>query len=489
MNSVRPARSILSRCVSVSSTPAMPCRLFHSSVSRSGRRRSRFNNITAEKMGLTTPDAIDSYAKRQFPEYTEEEKATLKQRYTPEQWEALEAAEAAIDPKDLVIQGRLRTDPYKQPYVEDFATIRPVIDAKPQKTLQPKEVKWLPRREWVDNYIEKMADRVDTQLHDTMGRAFARALRKVKNSNPEKLDFTEEELYELEENPELRRKFLVEQDPDVLGGKRPRGPKRTGIEDKSWMNLIDKHFFEELEQSLATAENPLQSSRLDSWKAIEGEHGNSALSAELGKVEGVKGLYKPPDDPEDDGLDPTGQYAKLKNVTGMKMTDILSVLTKRVVLRSVSNQTRLGKIRSASVVVVAGNGDGRLGVGEAKSTDMHIATATATLLAIRNMKPIRRYENRTIFGNVEAKISGTVVKLASRPPGFGLRVSHRIFEMARLAGIHDLAATIPRSNNPYNTVYAVHKALMNQPDPEEMAIGRGKKLVDVRKVYYGGSVY
>ncbi|GJD01675.1 37s ribosomal protein s5 [Colletotrichum higginsianum] len=98
------------------------------------------------------------------------------------------------------------------------------------------------------------------------------------------------------------------------------------------------------------------------------------------------------------------------------MTDILSVLTKRVVLRSVSNQTRLGKIRSASVVVVAGNGDGRLGVGEAKSTDLHIATATATLLAIRNMKPIRRYENRTIFGNVEAKISGTVVKLASRPP-------------------------------------------------------------------------
>lgn len=61
--------------------------------------------------------------------------------------------------------------------------------------------------------------------------------------------------------------------------------------------------------------------------------------------------------------------------------------------------------------------------------------------------------------------------------------------MARLAGIHDLAAKIPRSKNPYNTVNAVYKALMNQPDPEEIAIGRGKKMVDVRKVYYGGSVY
>jgi len=33
-------------------------------------------------MGLTTPDKIESYAKRQFPDYTEEEKAALKQKYT-----------------------------------------------------------------------------------------------------------------------------------------------------------------------------------------------------------------------------------------------------------------------------------------------------------------------------------------------------------------------------------------------------------------------
>ncbi|WYZ36589.1 hypothetical protein EsH8_II_000095 [Colletotrichum jinshuiense] len=491
MNSVRPARSVLSRCVSVSSTPAaLPCRLFHSSVSRSGRRRSRFNNISAEKMGLTNTEAIDSYAKRHFPEYTEEEKADLKQKYTPEQWEALEAAEEAIDPKDLVIQGRLRTDPYKQPYIEDFATIQPIIDAKPQKPLQPQDVKWLPRREWVDDYIEKMANRVDTQLKDTMGKAFSRALRKVKQTNPDKLDFTEEELKELENNPELRRKFLIEEDADVLGSKKSsKKPESAAIAGDDWLKQIDEHFFEELEQSLSTKENPLRPSRLDSWKAIEGEHGNSALSPELGKVEGVKGLYKPPEDLEDDGLDPTGRYAKIKQATGMKISDILSILTKRVVIRSVSNQTRLGKIRSSSVIVVAGNGDGRLGLGEAKSTDPTIATATATLLAIRNLRPIRRYENRTIYGNVEAKISGTVVKLSARPPGFGLRVSHRIFEMARLAGIHDLSAKIPRSKNPYNTVNAVYKALLNQPDPEEIAIGRGKKLVDVRKVYYGGSVY
>lgn len=75
------------------------------------------------------------------------------------------------------------------------------------------------------------------------------------------------------------------------------------------------------------------------------------------------------------------------------------------------------------------------------------------------------------------------------PPGFGLRVPSRLFEMCRAAGIHDISAVIPRSRNPMNTVKATYQALTNQPDPEEIARGRGKKLVDVRKVYYGGAVY
>lgn len=40
-----------------------------------------------------------------------------------------------------------------------------------------------------------------------------------------------------------------------------------------------------------------------------------------------------------------------------------------------------------------------------------------------------------------------------------------------------------------NSVFATYKALLNQADPEEIARGRGKKLADARKVYYGGSVH
>ena len=60
--------------------------------------------------------------------------------------------------------------------------------------------------------------------------------------------------------------------------------------------------------------------------------------------------------------------------------------------------------------------------------------------------------------------------------------------MCRAVGIHDLAAKVARSRNPMNTVKATYEALMSQKNPEDIARARGKKLVDVRKVYYAGRV-
>jgi small subunit ribosomal protein S5 len=60
--------------------------------------------------------------------------------------------------------------------------------------------------------------------------------------------------------------------------------------------------------------------------------------------------------------------------------------------------------------------------------------------------------------------------------------------MCRAAGIHDIHVKMPRSKNPMNSVKAAYNALTNQLDPAQIAIGRGKKMVDARKVYYGGSI-
>jgi len=72
--------------------------------------------------------------------------------------------------------------------------------------------------------------------------------------------------------------------------------------------------------------------------------------------------------------------------------------------------------------------------------------------------------------------------------GFGVRTQAYIFEMCRCAGITDLAARVTRSRNPMNVIKATFQALRSQRHPEDIARARGKKMVDVRKVYYGGNV-
>lgn len=72
--------------------------------------------------------------------------------------------------------------------------------------------------------------------------------------------------------------------------------------------------------------------------------------------------------------------------------------------------------------------------------------------------------------------------------GFGVRCSQYIFEMCKLAGIQDLSAKVTRSRNPMNVIKTFMMALRKQRLPEVIARGRGKKFVDVRKVYYDGQI-
>ncbi|KAI3319195.1 37S ribosomal protein s5 [Xylariaceae sp. AK1471] len=432
MSVARPARCLLSRGLTATGSkagiaavaPAPRCHApFHSSA-QLAKRKPRFKNIRAQEMGLVTPEKIDEFSKQTFPQYSPEELEVLRQRYTPEQMAALEAGEASIDPKDLTIQGRIRRDPYRPSYLDDFSRILPIVDKQPRPHPAPKtDIKFMTDKEHADD-LEKVIEGLIPKDVNFEGMTEAQ-IEQVLN---EKVNFDMEEA---------------------------------------------KYFGEHT--TLANNDKP----------------SNSALAPSLGKnLRGVTGLYKPPVDPEDQGLDNEGIYQDLKRRMGLSVKDIINVhyRTKKLVTRFVTNQTRLGKVQSTWVLAIAGNGDGRLGIGEAKSVEAGVAASKAKLLAIQNMAPIRRYEDRTIFGAVKAKVGATIVQLEARPPGFGLRASHRLFEIFRAVGIQDIAAKMPRARNPMNSVKACVQALQNQQDPNEIAIGRGKKLVDVRKVYYGNNV-
>jgi small subunit ribosomal protein S5 len=97
--------------------------------------------------------------------------------------------------------------------------------------------------------------------------------------------------------------------------------------------------------------------------------------------------------------------------------NLRGIKTKTLVVHGVVNQTRMGKIRSMYYLTIAGNGDGLLGVGEGKSVEPEEGLKQSKMAAIRNMRPVPRYEGRTIYGTLERKVGATKVLLYSRPPG------------------------------------------------------------------------
>ncbi|KAI9772539.1 MAG: 28S ribosomal protein S5, mitochondrial [Geoglossum simile] len=238
---------------------------------------------------------------------------------------------------------------------------------------------------------------------------------------------------------------------------------------------------------------PQEPSRLDYMKFIDNRR--LTVGDEMAEKAPVSALApKLPiiDDPElryaKEGREDDPNLLRLMQQTGFTKQDLKKIRTKTLVTHTVVNQTRMGKIRSWYYLSVAGNGNGLLGIGEGKAAEPEDARKQSEIRAIRALEPIIRYENRTIYGEVKGKVGAVELKLMTRPPGFGVRCQQYIFEMCRLAGITDLAARSSRSRNPMNTIKATFQALKNQRLPEDIARARGLKMVDVRKVYYGGLV-
>lgn len=182
------------------------------------------------------------------------------------------------------------------------------------------------------------------------------------------------------------------------------------------------------------------------------------------------------------------RFQSLLDTTGMTLEDIGRLQVRNLVYNFVSNQTRGGKIQSVFALTVVGNGNGMLGYGQGKwdVTEAETARDKAMIEAIRSMAPIHRYENRTVYGDIEAKFKSTTVSLRPKAPGFGLRANFYVHEVCRCAGITDLGAKVRGSMNGMNIVKAVVLALRGQKLPETIARQRGMHVVDVRQRYFNG---
>ena len=135
--------------------------------------------------------------------------------------------------------------------------------------------------------------------------------------------------------------------------------------------------------------------------------------------------------------------------------------------RRVAKVVKGGRRFSFSAVVVVGDGNGRVGVGQGKAREVPAAIAKASESARKSMFDVPLVL-ATIPHQVLGEASGAVVMLKPASPGTGVIAGGPVRAVVEAAGIKDILSKSLGSSNPVNVVQAALLALTNLRDPQEV---------------------
>lgn len=130
------------------------------------------------------------------------------------------------------------------------------------------------------------------------------------------------------------------------------------------------------------------------------------------------------------------------------------------------------------VAIVAGDNNGRVGLGVGKANAVPDAMRKATERAHRNMRKVSVY-NTTIPHEVIGKVAGARVLLKPASPGTGVIAAGGVRAVMEAVGIRDILTKSLGSANDLNVVKATFAALDQLKSPEEEAALRGKDIKDM----------
>lgn len=144
----------------------------------------------------------------------------------------------------------------------------------------------------------------------------------------------------------------------------------------------------------------------------------------------------------------------------MNNTDVLqSEFFERVVqVNRVSKKTKGGDKRSLSVLVVAGDKKGRVGVGLGKAAEVQSAVKKATAYAKKHMIEVP-LKGRTIPHAIFVKSGAAKVLIKPASLGTGVIAGGAVRTVLEAAGIQDVVSKILGTKNQASNVYATLQAL------------------------------
>ncbi|MCI5493645.1 MAG: 30S ribosomal protein S5 [Lachnospiraceae bacterium] len=157
----------------------------------------------------------------------------------------------------------------------------------------------------------------------------------------------------------------------------------------------------------------------------------------------------------------------------------LEINEKVVSIKRVTKVVKGGRNMRFTALVVVGDGNGHVGAGLGKATEIPEAIRKGKEDAIKKLITVKLDENNSITHDITGKHTGASVLLKRAPEGTGIIAGGPARIVCELAGIQNIRTKSLGSNNKQNVVLATIDALGQLKSPEEVAKLRGLSVEEV----------
>ncbi len=154
------------------------------------------------------------------------------------------------------------------------------------------------------------------------------------------------------------------------------------------------------------------------------------------------------------------------------------IINEVIEIRRVGKVTKGGKRMKFRVVVVAGDGQGHVGVGIGKSIEIPQAIQQGIRDALRHMVEVPVVDG-TIPHEIVGEFKAARVVLKPAYPGTGVIAGRTVGAVCRAAGIRDILTKALGSTNPLNLARAALDGLSRLRTPEQVAQIRDRPVEEI----------
>ena len=157
----------------------------------------------------------------------------------------------------------------------------------------------------------------------------------------------------------------------------------------------------------------------------------------------------------------------------------LELNDKVVSIKRVTKVVKGGRNMRFTALVVVGDGNGHVGAGLGKATEIPEAIRKGKEDAAKKLIKVALDDVSSITHDFTGKFGGASVLLRRAPEGTGVIAGGPARSVCELAGIGNIRTKSLGSNNKQNVVLATIDALSQLKSPEEVAKLRGKSVAEI----------